>query len=273
MKNLMLMSTHTGVGKHTIACGLLRSFARRGVDVCPFKAVSIDQHTCTLPDGGEISFAQTLQAMAAGKTPTVSMNPYVAVYGERFWLIELGHRLARDQRPHMVRDRQHFLDVIDQAFADVTNGRASIIEGAGSPVELGLEEIDLANVPVARMADARILLVTEMTHGGGHASVMGTLSLLPDDGRARVVGVVLNKFEIREPVEFVRAGVERLKGLTGLPVMCVPFLQDTFVPGDASPYPLEYAKLGDYTLEFDSLADVVERHLDVGYLRDVLEAA
>lgn len=268
MKHLMLMSTHTGVGKHTITCGLLRSFARRGVDVSPFKGVSIEHHTCTLPDGREISFAQTLQAMAAGKVPTPAMNPYVALYGERFCLIELGRRL--ETRPHMVRDRHHYLDVIERAFGEVAGSSTVIVEGAGSPVELGLENVDLANVPVARIADARILLVTEMTHGGGYASVVGTLGLLPDDVREKVVGVVLNKFEVREPAEFVRAGMARLHELVGVPVMSLPFLADTFVPGDAALSSLEYARLGDYTAAFDSLADVVEEHLDVGYLGAVL---
>src|SRR5437588_9023223 len=80
MKNFMLFSTNTGAGKHTIACGILRSLRRQGINVTPFKAVSIESHACRLPDGAEISFAHAIQAMAAGKRPCAEMNPYVALY-------------------------------------------------------------------------------------------------------------------------------------------------------------------------------------------------
>jgi adenosylcobyric acid synthase len=269
MKNLMLLSTHTGVGKHTITCGILWSLRRQGIQASPFKAVSIETHTCRLPDGAEISFAQALQAAAAGKVPCAEMNPYVAVYGEQFVLIELGKRLAK--RPHMVRDRAHYLAIIEQALQTVANqAQLLVIEGAGSPVELGLENVDLANIPVARMADVNILLLTEMLHGGGYASIVGTWELLPEDIRARIVGIVLNKFDIKEPAEFAHQGIEHLSKRLNQPVMTIPFLYDTYIPGDATLFPTEYAKFGDYRSEFDQLADVIEARLDMSYLKRVL---
>jgi adenosylcobyric acid synthase len=39
----------------------------------------------------------------------------------------------------------------------------------------------------SRMADAKILLIAEMLHGGGYASIVGTWNLLPEDIRARIV--------------------------------------------------------------------------------------
>ncbi|MFL5805124.1 MAG: hypothetical protein ACJ8CR_25695 [Roseiflexaceae bacterium] len=270
MKNLMLLSTHTGVGKHTITCGILWCLKRQGIQASPFKAVSIENHTCRLPDGAEISFAQALQAMAAGKIPCVEMNPYVALYGDHFALIELGKRLAK--RPHMVRDRMHYLTIIEQALKTVAaEAQLLVIEGAGSPVELGLEDVDLANIPVARMADVKILLITEMLHGGGHASIVGTWHLLPEDIRARIVGIVLNKFDIVEPAGFAHQGIDHLSKLLNQPVMTIPFLHDTYIPGDTTLFPTEYTKLGDYTSEFDQLADIVESNLDMNYLKRALE--
>jgi adenosylcobyric acid synthase len=269
MKNLMLLSTHTGVGKHTLTCGILRSFKRQGIQASPFKAVSIETHSCRLPDGTEISFAQALQSMAAGRLPCVEMSPYVALYGDQFALIELGKRLA--QRPHMIRDRIHYLTIIEQALQTVSaDVQMLVIEGAGSPVELGLEDVDLANIPVARMADAKILLITEMLHGGGYASIVGTWSLLPEDIRARIVGIVLNKFDIVEPADFAHQGIAHLSRLLNQPVMTIPFLDDTYIPGDATLFPTEYAKLGDYTAEFDRLADIIEARLDMDHLKHVL---
>jgi adenosylcobyric acid synthase len=271
VKHLMLLSTHTGVGKHTITCGLLRCFTRRGLDASPFKSMSVERHTCRLPDGAEISFAQALQAAAAGKAPRAEMNPYVAHYGERFDLIELGRRLK--QRPSTVRDRDRFLRVIEAAFREVmSQAQFVVIEGAGSPVELGLEEVDLANVPVARLSDAQVLLVTEMTHGGGHASIVGTLELLPKDVRARLVGVVLNKFQVQEPADAATRGIARLQEMVRVPVWHLPLLSDAFIPGDNTLFDTEFARLGDYTTSFDALADVIESYFDVEYLLRALDA-
>jgi adenosylcobyric acid synthase len=270
MKNLMLMSTHTGAGKHTLACGILHSLRRQSVSASPFKSVSIEAHTCVLPDGSEISFAQALQAVAAGKTPRVEMNPYVALYGEHFALIELGKRMTT--RPHMVRERQHYLTTIEKAFRSVAaEAQLVVIEGSGSPVELGLEDVDLANVSTAVMADAKVLLITEMIYGGGYAHVVGTWQLLPEDIRERVVGIVLNKFDLEEPVDFADKGVKRLSELLNRKVMVVPFFADTYVPGDAAKNPINYNRLNEYLSGLDGLADVIDRRLDMDYLRCVLD--
>lgn len=270
MKNLMLMSTHTGAGKHTIACGILRSLKRQGINVSPFKSVSIEAYTCILPDGTEISFAQSLQSMAAGKTPRKEMNPYVALYGETFALIEMGRRLTT--RPHMIRDRNHYLTTIECAFKTVaTEAQLVVIEGSGSPVELGLEKVDLANIPIAIMADAKILLITEMVHGGGYASIVGTWNLLPEKIRRRIVGIVLNKFDLEEPMEFAHEGVRRLSGLLNRKVMTIPFFHETHIPGDTTLYTIYYEKLNDYTPEFNKLADVIESRLNMDYIKQVLE--
>jgi adenosylcobyric acid synthase len=267
----MLLSTHTGVGKHTITCGLLRCSVRRGLRPSPFKSVSVEHHTCRLPDGAEISFAQALQAAAAGRVPLAEMNPYVAHYGERFDLIELGQRLA--ERPSTVKDRERFLRVIGRAFHEVASrSQFVVIEGAGSPVELGLEDVDLANVPVARLSEAKILLVTEMTHGGGHASILGTWQLLPEDVRERLAGVVLNKFQVQEPAGAAKNGMARLQEMLGAPVWHLPFLADSFIPGDSALFDTEFARFGDYTASFDALADVIESHFDVEYLLQALDA-
>ena len=265
----MLMSTHTDAGKHTIACGILRSLKRQGINVSPFKSVSIEKHTCKLSDGTEISFAQALQAIAAGKAPRTEMNPYVALYDEHFTLIELGKRLVI--RPHMIRDRKHYLAVIERAFKTVAmEAQLVIIEGSGSPVELGLEGIDLANIPTAIVADAKILLITEMTYGGGYASVVGTWSLLPEDIRARIVGIVLNKFDLKEPVEFAHKGVKRLSELLNLQVMTIPFFDETYIPGDATQHTVYYDELDNYTSEFNKLADIIEERLNMNHLKSVL---
>ena len=270
MRNLMLLSTHTGVGKHTLACGILRSLSRRGIKVSPFKAVSVDTHTCILSDGSEMSFAQALQAACAGIAPSSDMSPYVALYGEQFALIERGIRMA--SRPDMIRERQHYLSQIETCLRAVAKESSLlVIEGAGSPVELGLEDVDIVNLPVARMANAKILLVTEMVWGGGYASVVGTWTLLPEDVRANVIGIVLNKFDLQEPLEFAGKGIKRLSEIVGRRVMTIPLLSDTYVPGEVTTGNVQYSDLAPFVAEVDKLADIIDDRLDINYVKHELE--
>lgn len=256
----MLLGTHSGVGKHTLCCGILRSLSRRGIDVSPFKALSVDEHSCRLPDGSVIAFAIALQALAAGTTPTVDMNPYVASYRERFTLYERGRPL--EPRPDMVREHDHYLAVVRESFGRVAASADRIVaEGAGSPVELGVESIDLANLPVAELSGARLLLVGDMSQGGAYASLLGTLSLLPPEARARVAAIVLNRFVARKPVELARRGVELLEERVQLPVRTFPFLADPLIPGDSAFHEVELAAMTDYADRFDALADLVDEHL------------
>ena len=64
-----------------------------------------------------------------------------------------------------------------------------VIEGAGSPVEINIKEEDIANMGMAAMADAPVILVADIDRGGVFASVYGTIMLMAPEERARVKGV------------------------------------------------------------------------------------
>jgi adenosylcobyric acid synthase len=92
-----------------------------------------------------------------------------------------------------------------------------VIEGAGSPAEINLMDSDIVNPRVARHADARCLLVTDIDKGGAFAHLYGTWALLPVQDQQRIQGFVLNKF--RGDASLLAPAPEQLQILTGVPTV------------------------------------------------------
>ena len=68
MRPLVVLGCTSNAGKSLLVTTLCRWFARRGVDVVPFKAQNMSNNARVVA-GGEIGVAQWLQARAAGRSP------------------------------------------------------------------------------------------------------------------------------------------------------------------------------------------------------------
>ena len=99
-----------------------------------------------------------------------------------------------------------------------------VIEGAGSPAEINLGKDCFVNMGLAELVNAPVLLVGDIDRGGVFAQLYGTVALLEEEERARIVGTIINKF--RGDVSLLRPGLGQLETLTGVPVLgVVPYLR------------------------------------------------
>ncbi len=237
---ILLAGTASHVGKTTLAAGLCRLLARRGVDVAPFKAqnMSNNARVAVTPGGdwGEIGVSQYVQARAAETPATTDMNPVLLKPrgdGESQLVIDgeaVGHFAAGDYyESHWERALTAARDAHRRLAADHD---IVVAEGAGSIAEINLHDRDLANIECARFADARIVIAVDIERGGAFASLYGTLELLPEDVRDRVVGAVITKF--RGDRSLLEPGIEEIESRTGVPMLGVVPYDDPGLPAEDS---------------------------------------
>ena len=221
MRALMVQGASSSAGKSLLTTALARAFHRRGIDVAPFKAQNMSNNARVVA-GGEIGTAQYLQALAAGIEPDVRMNPIlVKPEGDnRSQVVVLG-KPDRELSRLPWRERPPALwPVIQQSLQSLgAEHELLLLEGAGSPAEINLQDSDLANMRTAKAAGARVILVADIDRGGAFAHLYGTWALLPDDERALIAGFVLNKF--RGDLSLLPPAPKQLEDLTGLPTLGV----------------------------------------------------
>ncbi|RYZ08761.1 MAG: cobyric acid synthase, partial [Comamonadaceae bacterium] len=220
---VMVLGTTSGAGKSWLATALCRWYARQGLRVAPFKAQNMSNNarvvggSAEAPGGGEIGSAQYFQALAAGVRPEVRHNPLLLkperdTHSQVVLLGQVDAELTRlPWRGRSERVWPAIAAALDSLRAEHD---VVVIEGAGSPAEINLMASDIVNLRVARHADARCLLVTDIDRGGAFAHLYGTWALMPEADRARLGGFVLNKF--RGDASLLAPAPEQLRSLTGV---------------------------------------------------------
>lgn len=226
-RSIMIQGTTSNAGKSLLCAGLCRIFHQDGLRVAPFKSQNMALNSFVTEDGLEMGRAQVLQAQAAGIPPAVEMNPIllkpttdvgsqVIVNG-----VSRGNYAAKD---YFRMKKSLIPDIMAAYHALSEENDIIVIEGAGSPAEINLKENDIVNMGLAQLVDAPVLLVADIDPGGVFASLYGTVMLLEPEERARIKGLIINKF--RGDVTILEPGLAMLEELTGIPVVgVVPYLQ------------------------------------------------
>ncbi len=221
-KTIMVQGTASSVGKSLIVGALCRIFRDAGFSVAPFKSQNMALNSYVTPDGREIGRAQAMQAEAAGIEPSVEMNPIllkpepqmrsqVVLLGKPIGSMHWSEYCA--MMPALHETIRSCIETLRARYDLV------VIEGAGSPAEINLRRSDIVNMHVAKAAEAPVLLVGDIDKGGVFAQLVGTMELLALDERARVAGLLINKF--RGEAALLKGGLDFLRERFGIPVLGV----------------------------------------------------
>ena len=226
-KCIMVQGTMSGAGKSLLCAALCRIFAQDGWRVAPFKSQNMALNSFVTKDGAEMGRAQVVQAQAAGVEPDVRMNPILLKPSSDVGSQVIVNGKARGQMSaadYFKMKRTLIPDILEAYNSLAAENDIIVIEGAGSPAEINLKADDIVNMGLAKLVDAPVLLAGDIDRGGVFAQLYGTVELLEPEERARIKGLVINKF--RGDVEILRPGLAMLEEKTHLPVVgVVPYLR------------------------------------------------
>lgn len=247
MKGIMIQGCTSDAGKSYVATALCRIFSDMGYHVAPFKSQNMSNNSYVTWDGKEIGRAQGVQAEAARVIPESYMNPIllkpkqdqgseVLLFGEVYDTLS-GRKYQKDftltKGLETVREAIRILEEKHDLI---------VVEGAGSPAEVNLNDREIVNMRIAEEVDVPVLLVVDINRGGSFASVVGTLELVGKH-RSRIKGIIFNQF--RGDISLFEDGRKWIEGYTGVKVVGVlPYFSDIYIEGEDS-VSLNFEKNGE----------------------------
>ena len=279
MNSLMIQGTSSGAGKTTLVAALCRIFSDKGYSVAPFKSQNMSNFGYVTPNF-EISRAQAIQAIGARCDITPDLNPILLKpVGNYSSVVYLNGK--RFKKMHAKEYYEKFVNFKGMKLASKSlqtlqkNFDLVIIEGAGSPAEINLQKYDIANMKIAKKANANVLLVTDIDKGGSFASLAGTMALIEKKYQKLVKGFIFNKF--RGDIDVLKPGFKKLKNLTHIPVIgTIPLIPLNLPEEDSlnsKPKDIIFNRKNILKIdnELDKLSKIVKSNMDINSIEKMLQ--
>ena len=279
MKSLMIQGTSSGAGKTTLVAALCRIFSDKGYSVAPFKSQNMSNFAYITPDF-EISRAQAIQAFGARCDITPDLNPILLKpIGNYSSIVYLNGK--RFKKMHAQEYYEKFVNIDGMKIATKSlktlqkNFDLVIMEGAGSPAEINLQKYDIANMKIAKKANADVLLVTDIDKGGSFASLVGTMNLIDKKYQKLVKGFIFNKF--RGDIDVLKPGFKKLKNITKIPTFgTIPLISLNLPEEDslnAKPKHITWSKknISKIDDELNKLSKTVKSNIDINSIEKMLQ--
>ena len=279
MKSLMIQGTSSGAGKTTLVAALCRIFSDKGYSVAPFKSQNMSNFAYITPDF-EISRAQAIQAFGARCNITPDLNPILLKpVGNYSSIVYLNGK--RFKKMHAQESYEKFVNIEGMKIVTKSlktlqkNFDLVIMEGAGSPAEINLQKYDIANMKIAKKANADVLLVTDIDKGGSFASLVGTMNLIDKKYQKLVKGFIFNKF--RGDIDVLKPGFKKLKNITKIPTFgTIPLISLNLPEEDslnAKPKHITWSKknISKIDDELNKLSKIVKSNIDINSIEKMLQ--
>ena len=279
MKSLMIQGTSSGAGKTTLVAALCRIFSDKGYSVAPFKSQNMSNFAYITPDF-EISRAQAIQAFGARCDITPDLNPILLKpIGNYSSIVYLNGK--RFKKMHAQEYYEKFVNIDGMKIATKSletlqkNFDLVIMEGAGSPAEINLQKYDIANMKIAKKANADVLLVTDIDRGGSFASLVGTMNLIDKKYQKLVKGFIFNKF--RGDINILKPGFKKLKNITKIPTFGTIPLMSLNLPEEdslnAKPKDIIWSKknISKIDDELNKLSKIVKSNININSIEKMLQ--
>ncbi|MFW9987922.1 MAG: cobyric acid synthase [Candidatus Odinarchaeota archaeon] len=236
-KTIMIQGTASDAGKTLFAVALCRIFRNRGFKVAPFKSQNMSLNSFVTSNGKEIARSQVIQALAAKIEPIVEHNPIllkpkgnnksqIILMGNPYIDYEVGEyydSIIIELIPAIKRSISFLME----------NNEIVVIEGAGSPAEINLNDREIANMFVANLVQSPVLLIADIDRGGVFASIYGTLELLKPNEKDLIHGFVINKF--RGDIELLIPGIQKIENFVKKKCLgVIPYINNLYLPSEDS---------------------------------------
>ncbi len=233
-KALAVLGTMSSVGKSLLTALISSYLSRKGFKVFPFKAQNMSLNAFATQEG-EMAYAQAFQAWAAGRKPSVRMNPLLLkpLGNMTSELIFLGRSQGILPSERFRQYKAAYKERIFTIFEEVLRENDWIIvEGAGSLAELNLLQDDFVNYELVLKYHIPFILVGDIDRGGIFAQIWGTYELVPEL-KDLSIGFVINKFR-GAPMLFAD-GVKILEEKTKKPCLgLIPFFSESLFEEDSA---------------------------------------
>ena len=275
----MIQGTSSGAGKTILVAALCRIFSDKGYSVAPFKSQNMSNFAYITPDF-EISRAQAIQAFGARCNITPDLNPILLKpVGNYSSIVYLNGK--RFKKMHAQEYYEKFVNIEGMKIVTKSlktlqkNFDLVIMEGAGSPAEINLQKYDIANMKIAKKANADVLLVTDIDKGGSFASLVGTMNLIDKKYQKLVKGFIFNKF--RGDIDVLKPGFKKLKNITKIPTFgTIPLISLNLPEEDslnAKPKHITWSKknISKIDDELNKLSKIVKSNIDINSIEKMLQ--
>jgi adenosylcobyric acid synthase len=228
----------------------------------------------------EISRAQAIQAFGARCNITPDLNPILLKpVGNYSSIVYLNGK--RFKKMHAQEYYEKFVNIEGMKIVTKSlktlqkNFDLVIMEGAGSPAEINLQKYDIANMKIAKKANADVLLVTDIDKGGSFASLVGTMNLIDKKYQKLVKGFIFNKF--RGDIDVLKPGFKKLKNITKIPTFgTIPLISLNLPEEDslnAKPKHITWSKknISKIDDELNKLSKIVKSNIDINSIEKMLQ--